>query len=804
MAWMLPAGAVEPDSVQASFENRVPNWAVGNGDANIGIVGKGDTVRGLQLNLLFSYTRRLSGLQITPTLGVASEMKGVQIAGLSTLAGQMNGFQLAVINNSSLLPMKGFQLSGISNVAAGVKRGMQLSTTNISDGEMRGLQLGGYNFAHDLSGAQIGVINAANKVGKGWQVGLVNYSRDSVRHKLGLVNIGANTKLDFMAFGGTASKINFAARFRNKHTYSMVGVGLLYTSFTDEFSGSLFYRYGAYKQLSPKWMLSADAGFYHVESFEKNTSDKSRDLYSLQAHFNVDYQLSPAIGIYASAGVGETRFWHHNEHYKTSFVGQLGLTYRYNRYNTGERQHTVIYEDEDGPYHPTNLKRKSWVAAAEVTGINVFVHCFDRFVTKERFAMTTLTSIRRNFKTGFVWDNDFFSTNLFAHPYHGNLYFNAARSTGHNFWQSVPFTLGGSLMWEFFGEKDPPAINDVFATTMGGVCLGEITYRLSDYVLNNKSRGFRRFLREAAATVISPMKGFNRICTGDAWRISDEDPFIKQYNVRLRLVAGGRYVADNGARYRGDYQTTVKFDLDYGDPLDDDNNKPYDYFNFNATFGFGGNQPIVSNIHVLGRLWGVTAVRSKLLDSEFGIFQHFNYYNSEPVRDGSDLTPFKISEAASLGPGFIFRYNNVASLNHFEQRFFISGILLGGSKSDYYNVLDRDYNMGSGFSVKAQTIMAFSSRCDLKLGFEHYQLYTWKGYSQEDLETVDPFYLNAQGDRGRARLEVLSAKFYLPLKNNWGIEAEGYNFYRRTHYYDYGTSIKAHTFEFRLGLCYDF
>ena len=37
-----------------------------------------------------------------------------------------------------------------------------------------------------------------------------------------------------------------------------------------------------------------------------------------------------------------------------------------------------------------------------------------------------------------------------------------------------------------------------------------------------------------------------------------------------------------------------------------------------------------------------------------------------------------------------------------EQRFFLSGILLGGTKSDFFNVIERDYNMGSGFSVKAR------------------------------------------------------------------------------------------------------
>lgn len=48
-------------------------------------------------------------------------------------------------------------------------------------------------------------------------------------------------------------------------------------------------------------------------------------------------------------------------------------------------------------------------------------------------------------------------------------------------------------MWEFFGESDPPAINDLIATTIGGVAIGEITHRVSDVLLDDRERGFRSF-----------------------------------------------------------------------------------------------------------------------------------------------------------------------------------------------------------------------------------------------------------------------------------------------------------------------
>ena len=81
------------------------------------------------------------------------------------------------------------------------------------------------------------------------------------------------------------------------------------------------------------------------------------------------------------------------------------------------------------------------------------------------------------------------------------------------------------------------------------------------------------------------------------------------------------------------------------------------------------------------------------MNMAFGFFQHYNFFNSEEVIDGSGRVPYKIAEVASAGPGLIYNfpaYNNWVGL---EQRLFVSGILLGGSYTDYYNFIDRKYNM---------------------------------------------------------------------------------------------------------------
>src|SRR6478736_1119539 len=95
--------------------------------------------------------------------------------------------------------------------------------------------------------------------------------------------------------------------------------------------------------------------------------------------------------------------------------------------------------------------------------------------TPKRFWLT----VSENWHTGFVYDRDDFNTNQFSHPYHGSLYFDAARSNGFNYWESGLFTLAGSAIWECCMENTAPSINDLINTTLGGMTRGEISYRLA-------------------------------------------------------------------------------------------------------------------------------------------------------------------------------------------------------------------------------------------------------------------------------------------------------------------------------------
>ena len=751
-------------------------------------------------------------------VSVQDSVKSVQLGFISSVATDGGkGLQLSTLSNTSAHPFNGWQLSGITNIATGMDKGLQLSAIlNVSSAMQRGVQVGAINFADSLNGTQVGLFNIARKRPKGWQVGLINLSYDSIGHKVGLVNVDPMTDIDVMLYGGTSTKVNLAARFRHKSTYSIMGVGTHFMGLDSKFSGALFYRLGQYFQLTPKWSVSSDIGYYHVETFEKNSNDKPERLYSLQARVNADYQINKRLGAFASVGWGLTRYYSRNETYRNRPLFEMGLTWRQRRMQHDswkraweEKVKALSYTDST---MALPVKKRPWQALAEMTGINIGVQLFDRWVAKSDFAQTTLNSIKHNFTDGLVWDNDFFITNLFLHPYHGNLYFNAARTNGLTFWESAPIALAGSLMWEFLGETEPPAINDLIATSCGGMAIGEMTHRLSLTMLDDRDRGFSRFLREAAAAIVNPIQGLHRIISGDAWHVSNKNYLYHDFNklpIDGSVSLGWRYLADDGALFRGVHAPYINLTLMYGTPVDGEHHKtPYDFFDIEMNMAFGGGQPPINQLMIVGRLWSMpildkavekTSSQDKEIHGEFGIYQHFNYYDAKPIEDGSELTPYRISEAAGFGPGMILSLPQMGYLSKMEQHVFISGILLGGTKSDYFN---------------ASTKLDFGKFGRIMLNAKYFRLWTWKGYEDKDLQpyvdgTADLHYLNVQGDNSNAGLLVINPVIEMHLARQWSLNLSASLYSRRTHYnyyYDKGyvlrenSTVRAKTFETKIGL----
>jgi hypothetical protein len=455
-------------------------------------------------------------------------------------------------------------------------------------------------------------------------------------------------------------------------------------------------------------------------------------------------------------------------------------------------------------------KRNYLRPAVEIIGLNAGIWAFDRYIiANDAVYNIDLNTMRRNLQHGFVWDNDQFSTNLLWHPYHGGLYFNTARVNGMNFWQSVPYTFGGSLMWEFFMENEYPSINDFIATPVGGMALGEITFRLSGLLTDSRATGLNRFGREFLTMLISPVRGLNRIVSGEAWKVRyTADELSGDIPVGFYIGAGHRALAEN-SEIENRIDNTVFLDLQllHGNLFSEENEKPYDAFLVSTSLNFLSKQPAVGNVNVVGQLWGENIpLKSEKSTLHWGVFQHFDYYNSNTVVERQRINSYRIAEAAAFGVGGQYRRTSKRS-EYFFLSAYLNGILLGGSISDYYRVVNRDYSLGSGFSSKLQAGLIFKNKVSLYARFEDYRLFTWRGYSPDmnlaQLSAEKQRSLNAQGDRGNVKFTICNLSFHYRFRKHYMLSVET-SYYLRNSYYKYFPGVKYQIVENKIGIGYLF
>jgi len=221
------------------------------------------------------------------------------------------------------------------------------------------------------------------------------------------------------------------------------------------------------------------------------------------------------------------------------------------------------------------------LAVTEALGANVIVNLFDHATHAHPEAFkVTWESVWNNIQENFEWDDNHFTTNQFAHPYHGNIAFNAGRSNGLTYYESMPLAAIGSLSWEFAGEVNRPSFNDFINTTVGGIAIGEIFHRTAATIRDNHATGLRRVWLETAGFVVDPVGGFNRLFRGEIGRVyaNPEERHPSDLSVWLRF--GARSRGDQDFRF-GSAATGSVTDVRilYGDPFGEVK-KPFDTYTF--------------------------------------------------------------------------------------------------------------------------------------------------------------------------------------------------------------------------------
>jgi hypothetical protein len=303
----------------------------------------------------------------------------------------------------------------------------------------------------------------------------------------------------------------------------------------------------------------------------------------------------------------------------------------------------------------------------------------------------------RNFSKGFEYDGDNFTTNNFAHPYHGALFFNAGRSNGYNFWESTAWSLSGSAVWEFFGETYRPAFNDWIYTGVGGANLGEIIYRLSSMVTDNTATGSERVWSEIFGTLINPVRGFNRLISGEMSQTFPNPEWSRPEDFLITFDAGTRTIDKNGDENFTDKEVEglFNFHLNYGTPFKA--KKPFDYFNFN--FAVASGTPHFTTMNSSGYLFGFNLEKNK---HHFDVSLDFNFNNL--IKEEYSLTDTTYNGflfgTTQIHPHLLSKFA-IGEKTNLVTQIGINGILMGATPNDYYvDVEGRVYDFGPGAGLR--------------------------------------------------------------------------------------------------------
>lgn len=377
----------------------------------------------------------------------------------------------------------------------------------------------------------------------------------------------------------------------------------------------------------------------------------------------------------------------------------------------------------DSSYVP---KKNYLLPIGEIIVLNIGVWSISKWVVPQPWAQISLNSISENWKHQWVWDADHFSTNQLMHPYHGNLYFNLARSNGLSFWESAPYSMAGSFMWEMCMETNYPSRNDLITTTMGGIALGEMTYRLSSKILDERTRGGERVWREVGAFLLSPMRGINRFFRGEMGKVKQKSSYEIE-DVYSSVSVGPSLYYEPGKMYSGNGNVSLRLDLYYGNPYAEKTRKPYDFFNVKTIFNFG-TQPTINQVNVNGYLFGKNVRYKDDQKILIGLFQQFDYFNNV----GYELF------GQSLGPGIMYKFPTNPAVD-FQTSLHFTGIILGGNsnvkeafKYEADGTAYRDYNFSIGYTTKFETLLNLKSKAYLFLGLYNFMFFTEDGADGTD------------------------------------------------------------------------
>lgn len=369
----------------------------------------------------------------------------------------------------------------------------------------------------------------------------------------------------------------------------------------------------------------------------------------------------------------------------------------------------------------TGAGKSYLVPALEVPGFLLLLNGFDRLAYpnqtqdgKKVYSSTFSSTWEHLRRQHWVFDQDPFNVNQFAHPYQGATMYGLARSSGLNFWESLAYSNVGSFLWKMAGETDPPSINDQITTGNAGSLLGEALFRMSQLVLQDQ--GPRPdTLHEIGAAVISPPTAFNRYSFGDRYKtiFPNYDPATFW---RFRVGEALNSISQSSA--------ILDFNMAYGLPGKPGYTyeRPLDYFDFQISGLVRASNP-VENVLLRGLLYGKSYQAGNDYRGIWGLYGSYDYISPSVFRVSTTALSLGTTGQWWVGPGVALQGSLLGGVG-----FGAAGLTLASGERDYH------------YGVTPQGLLAlrllFGNRAVLELGGRGYYVSGTGSDNAEGSETI--------------------------------------------------------------------
>ena len=292
---------------------------------------------------------------------------------------------------------------------------------------------------------------------------------------------------------------------------------------------------------------------------------------------------------------------------------------------------------------------------------------------------------------------------------------------------------------------------------MGGPT-SENQFRFSSLVLDDTATGANRVWREIVGFVIDPIRGFNRLVSGDVSKTSSENGELRQ-PFHGTLSFAGDFVSQTSGLSSTKFAPSFDFDLTYGIGGDEISSRhPFDLIFVNGGLRFG---PKGTHFDIdTGGLWlGKELGADGGPQHVLGIFQFYDYDNNEVIRFGGTSFTAGIVSLFPMKHGFELK----TSVQ-------LGGLVLGGATNPYVLVGQRNYNYGAGLAAKFQAWLKLSGLGTVSFRVSHFENSTIEAAAV------------SEASESRDLLTFLDASYTLPLSRSLGIRVDYNRCISRQHF----------------------